>query len=102
MGGENLYTAHLGFLRLNYQFNRRTSLRAIVQSGFYDYNTDLYAEGWSSETKEMASQLLFSYTINPQTVLYLGYADGFYGNQDITLTQYQRGIFAKLGYAWVL
>ncbi len=102
VGGEKLFTAHLGFLRVNYQINRRTSFRAIVQNGFYDYNTSLYVAGWPSEEKVLASQLLFSYTINPQTVLYLGYADGFYGDEDISLTQYQRGVFAKLGYAWVL
>jgi hypothetical protein len=99
-----LYTAHITQLRTVYQFNKRTFLRAILQYSDYRYDPDLYAPDSGVNDKEelLFSQLLFSYKINPQTVLFVGYSDNYYGDQDITLTQSDRTFFAKIGYAWVL
>jgi hypothetical protein len=97
-----LYTAGVDYLRLVYQFNRRTFVRAIVQYFDYDYNSDLYLEERDSEEKYVFTQLLFSYKINPQTVFYLGYSDDYLGNQDYPLKQADRTFFAKIGYALIL
>jgi hypothetical protein len=39
-----------------------------------------------SEYKSFFTQLLFSYKINPRTVLFLGYSGSYSGDQDIQLT----------------
>jgi hypothetical protein len=97
-----LYTAGISQLRFVYQFNRRAFLRAILQHGDYDRNESLYSDEVDSRSRGLFSQLLFSYTVNPQTVLYLGYSDRYAGDQDIDLRQTARTFFAKVGYAWVL
>ncbi len=97
-----LYTANLSYLKAVYQFNSRAFLRAIVQYADIDHNTDLYVDDVDPEYEGLWSQILLSYKINPQTVLFLGYSDGHYGDQDVDLTQTDRTFFAKIGYAWVL
>ncbi|RLE26317.1 MAG: hypothetical protein DRJ61_18475 [Acidobacteria bacterium] len=76
-------------------------MRAIVQHVEYDFNTDLYSDGRDPEFEHLFTQLLFSYKVNPQTVFFLGYSDNSQGNQEYPLTQSDRTIFAKVGYAWV-
>jgi hypothetical protein len=75
-------------------------LRAILQYENSD-ETELYV-GTDANSSSLATQFLVSYKINPQTVFFLGYSDGHYGDQDIKLTQAERTVFAKIGYAWVL
>jgi hypothetical protein len=97
-----LYTANVSYLRVAYQFTRRTFLRAILQYEGYDFDTDLYSDNRDSRYSGFASQVLFSYKLNPQTVLYLGYSDRHEGADEFDLTQRERTFFAKIGYAWVL
>jgi len=94
VGNELVYTANISRAKIVYQFSKRALLRTIVQYLHYDESDDLY--------EELTSQVLFSYKINPQTVLFLGYSDLREGAQDFYLTQRERTIFAKVGYAWVL
>ena len=49
----------------------------------------------------MFTQFLFSYEVNPQTMVYLGYSDNSYGDQDIELTRHDRTFVAKVGYAFM-
>jgi hypothetical protein len=97
-----LYTANISQLRMVYQFNKRTFLRTILQYVNYDRNADLYIDEVNSESKSLFSQVLFSYKINPQTVLFLGYSDNHFGDREIKMTQTNRTFFVKIGYAWVL
>jgi len=97
-----LYTANLSNIRLVYQFNRRAFLRTILQYADYQYNSDLYLNPRDPEYKHFFSQVLFSYKINPQTVLFLGYSDDYYGYSEIPLKQNNRTFFMKIGYALVL
>ena len=84
-----LYAANITFAQAAYQFTRRTFLRAILQHASYDYDTELYSDGRDSRESYFASQVLFSYKLNPQTVLYLGYSDDHLGGDDFDLTQYR-------------
>lgn len=102
VAGGNLFTADLTQLRAVYQFNVRTFLRTILQYRAVDRAPELYTDPVDREFKSLFSQLLFSYKINPQTVLFVGYSDNRSGDQDISLTQRDRSVFLKLGYAWVL
>ena len=97
-----LYTANISYLRAAFQFTRRASLRAILQHEDYDFASELYDDGRGSRYTGFASQVLFSYKLNPQTVLYLGYSDNHQCSDDYDLTQKDRTFFAKIGYAWVL
>ncbi|MFC1502656.1 hypothetical protein ACFL6A_04525, partial [bacterium] len=97
-----LYTANISQLSAVYQFNVRTFFRTIIQYVNYDYNPSNYTFTIDDIDKRFFTQLLFSYKINPRTVLFLGYTDNYHGNQDFKLTQSNRMFFIKLGYAWVL
>jgi len=97
-----LYTANVTYARAAYQFTRRTFLRAILQYADYDYETELYSDGRDSRESYFASQLLFSYKLNAQTVFYVGYSDNHRADDSTDLTQEDRTFFAKIGYAWVL
>jgi len=54
------------------------------------------------QRRRLFVQFLFSYKINPRTVLFLGYTDDYYGFRGIPLTQNNRTFFLKIGYALVL
>lgn len=97
-----LYTANVSNLTAIYQFNVRTFFRTVLQYAQYDRDATLYIDEVDSEFSRFFTQLLFSYKINPQTMLFLGYSDNYFGNQEYDLTQSDRTFFAKLGYAFVL
>lgn len=97
-----LYTANLTNLTSVYQFNRRAFLRVILQYANYQYNPQFYLQPRDPEFKHLFSQVLFSYKINPQTVLFLGYSDDYYGDHEIPLARNNRTLFLKIGYALVL
>jgi len=97
-----LYKANVAQLTGAWQFTRRTFLRAILQHVDYDYNVALYEDEMDPRYQHLFTQLLFSYKLNPQTVFFVGYSDNSYGDHDIGLTQENRTVFIKLGYAFVL
>lgn len=94
-----LYTANVSYVRLIYQFSRRAFLRTLLQYVDYKYNVEYYTVPTDPRFKHFFSQVLFSYKINPQTVLFLGYSDDHYGFQLVPLTQTNRTFFLKIGYA---
>jgi hypothetical protein len=104
VNGERLFLAFLNEFRLVYQFNIKTFVRAIVQYEDISRNVDLYdpEDEEEPESRELFTQLLFSYKINPQTVLFIGYSDNHDNEDRNNLTMKDRTFFFKLGYAWVL
>ncbi|MFN7964852.1 MAG: DUF5916 domain-containing protein [Acidobacteriota bacterium] len=91
-----------------YQFTPRAFLRAIVQSTQVDRDSSLYDFPVEARSRDEFTQLLFSYKLNPLTVLYLGATNcqtcgalppaeqlGFVPEKQTT-------VFFKLGYAWQL
>ncbi|HLP60463.1 MAG TPA: hypothetical protein VK186_16605, partial [Candidatus Deferrimicrobium sp.] len=97
-----LYTANVSNLRLVYQFNAQLFVRTILQYVDYDYNVGNYLFPIDPRFKRLFTQVLFSYKINPQTVLFLGYSDNYYGNYTLRMTRSNRTFFLKIGYALVL
>ncbi len=97
-----LYDANISQMRVMYCFSRRTFVRMILQYQHYNRNPDLYLDEVDAMSNSLFTQFLFSYKINPRTVLYLGYSDDYFGNNDVQLTQNNRTVFIKIGYAWVL
>jgi len=100
--GGRLYTANITQAMAVYQFSRRALLRSILQYVDYRYNSAIYNFEINPVYRRFFTQLLFSYKINPRTVLFLGYTDNYYGSHEFGLTQADRTFFVKLGYAWVL
>ena len=100
--GGRLFTANLTQLRTTYQFNVRTFVRWIGQHLDVQRNPSLYTLEPDPRSRDFFNQLLFSYKINPLTVLFLGYSDTHIGTSQIDLTQESRTFFLKVGYAWQL
>ena len=97
-----LYKAEIGQLNASWQFSARSFVRAIVQHVGYDFNLALYEDDRDSEVRQLFTQFLFSYKLNPQTVFFLGYSDNSAANQDYGLARANRTVFVKIGYAFVL
>jgi hypothetical protein len=97
--GDRLYTADLAELRSVFQFNRRAFVRLIVQYG--DTVFEEVAGGDGGTERDLASQLLFSYKLNPWTAVYVGYSDLSLGDETVDLTRARRTAFIKIGYAFV-
>ncbi|HVG24692.1 MAG TPA: DUF5916 domain-containing protein [Thermoanaerobaculia bacterium] len=101
--GDRLFTSQVERLRANYTFNPRMFLRAIVQN--QRTHRDLLLSGTNNRfAGGLASQLLFAYKLNWQTVAYIGYGD----LREVTNAQGQEGefepssrqFFAKISYAF--
>ncbi|HEU4401605.1 MAG TPA: DUF5916 domain-containing protein [Candidatus Polarisedimenticolia bacterium] len=102
--GGRLYEANLTQIRLVHQFTVRSFARAIVQYNDTIRDTALYIDAVEPRTSELLTQLLFSYKVNPQTLVFLGYSDNRTTEDtlDLDLTQKDRTIFFKIGYAWLM
>ena len=97
-----LYKANISQASIVYFFNAKVFVRAILQYYDYKYNVSNYLTPVEPESKQFFTQLLFSYKINPRTVLFLGYSDNHFGGQDYGLTRNSYTFFVKIGYAWVM
>ena len=96
-----LYTATIGQLTASWQFNPRCFVRAILQHVDNQFNPELYTDDRGSDYRDLFTQFLFSYKLNPRTVLFVGYSDNSTATEDYGLTLGDRTVFAKIGYAWV-
>ncbi len=98
--GKKIFNANLLQGRFVYNFNVRSFIRLILQ--YLDLSRDpaMYGFPVDKKTRTLFTQLLFSYKLNPQTVLFLGYSDNYLGRVAVDLTQLDRTFFVKLGYAW--
>jgi hypothetical protein len=97
-----IFEANLFQTRLIYHFNIRTFFRAIIQFTDVARNPSLYVYPVQPKSQMVFTQLLFSYKINPQTVLFLGYSDNYLGITGIDITRTDRTFFIKVGYAWTM
>ncbi len=72
--GRTIFDNHILRSRVNYQFTRELSLRAIV-----DYNAVLSDPSLVAleRTKRLSGDVLLTYLIHPGTALYVGYNDGY-------------------------
>ena len=51
---------------------------------------------------DVATQLIYSYKINPQTVFFAGYSDFAYEDDELTrLEKDSKSLFMKFSYAWL-
>ena len=83
-----------------YNFSVRSFVRAIFQYEQLERDPTLYSFTVDPSEDTLLAQLLYSYKINPQTVLFAGYSENRLGLQGIPLTETDRTFFMKVGYAW--
>jgi hypothetical protein len=100
--GGRLYRANLTQMRAIVYFNVRAFVRAILQYTDISRDPELYTVPTDARTRHLFSQYLFSYKLNPQTVLFVGYSDNAAAATGADLQQQNRTFFIKVGYAWVL
>jgi hypothetical protein len=100
--GGRLLTQEIVQARLLYHFDRRTYLRAILQHRDTERDPSLFPVPAPRVDERLFTQLLFSYKLNAQTVFLLGYSDNHFGRDELSLTQTDRTLFLKIGYAWLL
>ncbi len=99
-GGE-LFTAKLYDTRLAYQFNIRSRLSLTLQTTDIDREPLLYFDAVDRNSKSFGTQLLYSYKINPLSLVYLGYSDNAIDNDNLdSLEKTDKTIFAKFSYMW--
>ena len=102
--GDPILDAGVAEARVVYSFSHRVFLRAIVQHRRTDREPATHQDPVTPLRQSALSQLLFSYKVNPRTVLFLGYADDRTGHtaadgSRLPLTRTGRTFFFKVGYA---
>jgi hypothetical protein len=101
LGAGRLYSAHVPEARIVYQHDLRMMARVILQYSDVTRNPALYATTVARESRDIFTQLLFSYKVNAQTALYFGYVSGASETDQSPLTQTNRTVFGKVSYAWL-
>lgn len=92
-----VYQVKLANLRLAYQLDEKSFFRLTLQSR----NTDL--ANAESDFELLASQLIYSYKVNPFTLVYFGYSDKYLTDiNSFDLEKTDKTLFFKFSYAWQL
>ncbi|MFT7470849.1 MAG: hypothetical protein ACI8XU_000742 [Kiritimatiellia bacterium] len=100
--GGRLFTANLTDLKTTYQFSARSFLRFTLQYTDNKRNQDLYVRSVQARTKQLTTQLLYSYRFSAATRFFIGYSDaGFQNDTFDAIEKTNRTVFAKFSYAWL-
>ncbi len=92
--GEH-YKVNIANLRAAYQFDLRSRLRLTTQYADIKLEQDGY------RSKNLGWQLLYSYKVNPQSLIFVGYSSqGFETDPLDSITDTDRTLFAKFSYVW--
>ncbi|BDX05998.1 carbohydrate binding family 9 domain-containing protein [Planctobacterium marinum] len=106
--GAEVFTAHQADLRLKYNLDVRNSIKLSVIYTRIKHNLDNQParnpDNYPDERyTDIATQLIYSYKINPQTVFFAGYADRAFKDDRIdSLERDNRSLFLKFSYAWLM
>jgi len=86
--GDTDFEEDIVNFRAAYQLNINSSIRLTLQG---------YKEG---DYREVASQLLYSYQVDPFTLFFFGYSDDFRTTDFDQLRKTDKTLFMKFSYAW--
>lgn len=98
VGGARLYTANLYDVRVAWYFTTRLFVNTIAQAQDVRNNTALYPTGTPIRTRNLATQWLIGYQINPWTVFYAGSSEGYQESGAQPLLPRQRTYYLKASY----
>lgn len=101
--GPNIFDAQLDDVRLTWQFNVRNFLRLTAQRQEVSRNLAVWINPFvDAHSEDLGTQLLYSYKLNPQTVVFAGYSDNQLQNDEFeSPTRTDRTFFVKFSYAWL-
>ena len=101
MNRHRLFTSQVERIRATYTFNAKMFLRTILQNQRTNQSQTLYTFDVDQHSGDLASQVLFAYKLNWQTVLYVGYGDDRGVMPiDATFQPLTRSAFFKISYAF--
>lgn len=98
--GGRLFTATVERLRAQYSFSAKSLVRVIAQYVTEDRNPSLYTFPVSSRGGSFLGSVLYSYKLNWQTVLFVGYGDDRLVTDEDRLVESGRSLFFKVSYAY--
>ena len=105
--GAAVFTANQADLRLKYNLDVRNSFKLSLVYTRINQNRDnqpalSFDDLPHARSTDIATQFIYSYKINPQTVFFAGYADHAFEDDDFTsLEKDSRSLFLKFSYAWL-
>ncbi|HXG59285.1 MAG TPA: DUF5916 domain-containing protein, partial [Thermoanaerobaculia bacterium] len=97
---DRLFTSQVERLRATYTFNNRMFIRTIVQNQRTNRDRSLYGAPVAQHSGNLASQLLFGYKLNWQTLLYVGAGDLREVDAEGDMHPSSREVFLKVSYAF--
>ena len=99
--GKPLFKANLTDLRATYQFDARSFIRLTIQYANRERNVDNYVRAIDKISRDLGTQVLYSYKVNAGTRFFIGYSDtGFQDDVYNSIEYTNRTFFAKFSYAW--
>lgn len=93
-----LFGAVLTDARVEYHFGLRTFVRLIVQHRDVRRDPERFADPVPPHSNRLFAQALFSYRLNPETVLFLGYSGTAQDFTGLDVAPQERAVFLKIGY----
>ena len=99
--GGRLFAANVERMRAQYSFSNKSLVRLIAQYVTTDYNPSLYTFPVPEKDGAFLGSVLYSYKLNWQTVLFVGYGDDRVLLEDDRLARTGRSLFMKVSYAFI-
>ncbi len=96
--GAQLYSANLYDVRVSWYFTTRLFVNTIAQAQDVRNNVALYPAGTPLRTRNLATQWLIGYQVNPWTVFYAGSSEGYQESGERPLLARQRTYYLKASY----
>ena len=102
VSNAELFTANLTDLRLSYQFSANQFVRLALVYSDVKRNKENYLFDVPERDRDLGTQLVYSYMINPLSRLFIGYGDAAIANDNFPgLRRFEQTVFAKFSYAWL-
>jgi Domain of unknown function (DUF5916) len=98
-GSGRLFTAQIQRLKATYTFSSRQLVRVIGQLRETEFDPSLFGFPVPKQTGGFESSVLYSYKLNWQTVLFVGYGDERVLTENDDLFGTGRSVFFKISYA---
>lgn len=99
-GSARLFTANVERVRATYTLSARLFLRLIAQWTQTRRDPTLYTDSVNAKDGDFGGSALFSYKVNWQTVMFVGYGDAREFDDTGTMQKKDRQFFAKISYAF--
>lgn len=98
--GGRVYTANVDRLKTIYSFSAKSLLRVIGQYVETERDPERYRFPVPRHDGSFLGSILYSYKLNWQTVLFVGYGDDRVLTENADLLRADRSLFFKVSYAW--